>query len=161
MVELAALAFVLSMDNVRLAAGLAILERSTGRYWRFAVVIALVEGTFPLLGAAVASGRAVAVLHVEIVGSLVLAVAIVLSIAGALTKRCLETRWMLYALPVLFGLDNLAAGAAFGLTGTQAVGHTLFVGAVSGAVSLVTMIAVDRCVAPLSAWWAGRLQHAR
>jgi putative Mn2+ efflux pump MntP len=160
MLELIALSFVLSLDNLWLAGGIAAMERSTRRYWQVAVIVALVEGTFPFLGAAI-SARVMDVSRVEIVGPLVLVAAIALSIAGTLTKMRIETRWMLYALPVLYGLDNLTAGAAFGVTKTQAVGPTLLMGAVSGAISLGTMSAVNWCTAPLGAQWAGRLQNAR
>jgi predicted neutral ceramidase superfamily lipid hydrolase len=160
MVELAMLAFVLSFDNVRLASGLAIVEGCRRRYWHLAAFIAFVEGTFLWLGAAAVSVRAVDVSRVETVGTLVLAVALVLSLAGAFTNRRISTRWAVYVLPLLFGLDNLAAGAAFGITGSRAVGLALCAGAVSGALSLATMIAVNRCVAPLRLWWRARWQHA-
>jgi len=61
--------------------------------------------------------------------------------------------------PVCYGLDNLAAGAALGFDQAHMVGQTLLVGAVSGTISLVTMMAVARCVAPLHARWSGHVQN--
>lgn len=159
MLELMTLAIALSLDNVWLAGAIAAVEPSTGRYWRLAVIIAAVEGLFPFLGAA-AAASAVDVSRVAGMGSPILVAAIALSIIGALTRRRIRTGRTLYLLPVCYGLDNLTAGAALGTDQALAVGPTLFVGAVSGVISLVTMMVVGRCLAALPARWSGpRLQH--
>jgi putative Mn2+ efflux pump MntP len=158
MLELTTLALTLSLDNVWLAGAIAAAEPSARRYWRVAAIIAAVEGLFPLLGAA-AAALAVDVSRVDIIGPPMMVAAISLSIVGALMGRRIDVRRTLYMFPVCYGLDNLAAGAALGFDQAHMVGQTLLVGAVSGTISLVTMMAVARCVAPLHARWSGHVQN--
>jgi hypothetical protein len=148
--ELIAAAFVLSIDNVRLAGALGVLESSARRWCCLAVLMAVVESMFPLIGAAAAPIWATRVASLAWLGALALLVTATLFLVGVVGKPLPRAGWMIYTLPILFGLDNLLAGAALGLPGTRGMLDSLFVGLLSGAVSLVTMVAVGRGAALLA-----------
>jgi hypothetical protein len=112
-----------------------------------------VESGFPLAGAATAPAWLDRVAGLTWLGPLAFLVAVALFLAGDIRKPLLGADWMLYTLPVLFGIDNLLAGAAFGQTGTHGLGALLVVGLLSGAASLTTVIAVARVAAPLAPRW--------
>lgn len=154
MQELVALAFLLSIDNVRLAAALGLLGRSGFRWWRIAVWMALLEGLSPLLGAAVLPVMAVQGGSLERLGVVMLMLAAVLSLVGALKHwhRSVPS-WMLYLLPVVFAFDNAAAGAGLAGLGYGYFPTALLVGSLSAAVSLGTMFASGRFARFLGGRW--------
>lgn len=154
MLELIAAAFVLSIDNVRLAGALGVFESSARRWCCLAVLMAVVESMFPLIGAAAAPIWVARLASLDWLGPLALMVTVILFLLGVVWTPLPRAGWMLYTLPILFGLDNLLAGAALGLPGNRGIMDSLFVGLLSGAVSLVTMVAVGRGAALLTPRWA-------
>ncbi len=155
MLELVTVAFLLSVDNVRLACSFGLLGSAVGQWWRLAVLMAVVEAAFPLVGAAVAPVLLARVASFEVLGPVLLVVAAALSFVGVVSEQPVPIGRLLYVLPVVFGLDNLIAGAAFGLPIVGAIPAALFVGVVSGDVSLATMAVVGRCSSQIHARWAG------
>jgi len=154
MMELIAAAFMVSIDNFLLAGALGVLASSPSRWYRLALLMAVVESVFPLIGAAAAPGWLARMPFLDWLGPLVLLAAAALSLVGVIWRPFPRTDWMLYILPILFGVDNLLAGAALGLPGTQGIFPSLFAGLLSGAISLVAMIAVGRSAALLAPRWA-------
>ena len=115
MLELVTVAFLLSVDNVRLACSFGLLGSAVGQWWRLAVLMAVVEAAFPLVGAAVAPVLLARVASFEVLGPVLLVVAAALSFVGVVSEQPVPIGRLLYVLPVVFGLDNLIAGAAFGV----------------------------------------------
>lgn len=138
MVELAGWALVLSIDNLRLTSALALLGAARGRWWRLALLMAAVEAAFPLLGAAIGPALPLVSRSLEPVGPALLIGAAALSVAGALSKPSAAGAF-LYALPPLFAIDNLLAGAALGQLGFP-VASIALVSVASGGLSLLTMM---------------------
>lgn len=149
MSEFAGLAFLLSIDNLRLATALGLLG-GRRRWWRLALLTAAAEAGFPLLGAAFGPGRIQAAASLEHLGPALLLAAAGLSVVGALRGGGpLPAGPLVYALPPLFALDNLLAGAALGPLGIPAGQAAIVTGTLSGLLSLLAMAAAARLARPL------------
>jgi putative Mn2+ efflux pump MntP len=119
--ELFIIAVVVGVDNLRAGlaigwAGISIAQRT-----RYTVMFGLAETGMPVLGMALGT----VAFHLAKVGSLATPIAMAVCAllclaptAGALRpaasgrRTFLDSRWALVALPLSFGLDNLAAGVA-------------------------------------------------
>ena len=141
-ISLLILAFILSLDTMRVAISLGTLHSRPLWQFQFAAIFALVEAVTLLLG--LIAGRSaldiggdwtryVAVL---IFGGLGL-YSVLVGLDRVPTKLDLQSPWMLWGLPLALSLDNLLAGVGLGLTGFTAVPSALLIGIVSGLMALV------------------------
>jgi putative Mn2+ efflux pump MntP len=150
MSQLFALSILVSLDNVRLSACLGLVEPSRQRWWRLALLMAAVEAGFPLIGQALALTQTRALVPVAFIGPGALLLTAALALSAVLWKWRPPAGWMVYLLPLLFGIDNLVVGGAVGVRASSA----LWLGLFSGAVSLVTMALVGRSAGMLARRWA-------
>jgi putative Mn2+ efflux pump MntP len=125
-------------DNLRAAVALGLLGLSRTTRWRLAVGFAAVELTGPLLGVGLSRvipdvispvARPVAI-------AAVFAIALI-SFAGRpqALSRLFEHPAGAAGLPILLGIDNVAAGMALGLSSRTAVGSAIVAGSISGAMA--------------------------
>jgi hypothetical protein len=147
------LLLLVSLDNVRLATGLALLEPCPRQRQRLAVLTVVAETTMPLLGATLVHGRLAPLAGLAAAGPLLLVIAAALSLAALLRQTPMRPGRYLYALPLLFGFDNLVAGAGT-LPGWDPMASALWLGPLSGAVSLAAMLLAGRLGRRLGHRWS-------
>ena len=144
MISLLILAFVLSLDNFRLAIALGAFQLSWRRALRMAVVFGLWDGFSPLVGLLIGRyfgeeiGEAA-----DLVGPIVLLVYGLYLVIRSLQTEApedLDERMALFGIPLSLSLDNLLAGTGLGMLGFPPV----FTAAVFGTMTaLMTFVGLQ------------------
>ena len=137
--ELLLMATFLSLDNVRLSFGLGFLAVERRKWWRLAFLMAAAEAGFLLIGASASFALLEDAALVEFMGPGLLFVAALFTVAGVAGGKRFRSAPLLWILPFLFGIDNLLAGAAVGISGQSLFASVALVGLVSALISLMAM----------------------
>ena len=121
MISLLILAFVLSLDNFRLAIALGAFQLSWRRALRMAVVFGLWDGFSPLVGLLIGRsfGQEIGP-AADILGPIVLLVYGLYLVVRSLQTEApedLDERMALFGIPFSLSLDNLLAGTGLGMLG--------------------------------------------
>lgn len=133
---LLSLGLVLGLDNMRVAVGIAAVGVDRRTAIRLSLAFAVAETVMPFLGLLI--GQAVSGYLggvADLVGVACLAgcgLYVLFGSAGKDGDSALQHRpWALFGLPLVLGLDNLAAGVGLGLWDLPIVGSALVIGVMS------------------------------
>jgi putative Mn2+ efflux pump MntP len=134
------LAGLVGLDNLRIGAGLGLAGLPPRRRLQMAAAFGAVEGAMPLVGVGLGSAWLPAAGELaDYVGAAALAICGLAAIAGVVAPRTIRilpgSRWLVVALPLALGFDNVLAGiglAGFGVPIPVAVS---VVGGLSGAMA--------------------------
>ena len=137
MISLLILAFVLSLDNFRLAIALGPFQLSWRRALRMAVVFGLWDGFSPLVGLLIGRyfGQEIGPVA-DTLGPIVLLVYGIYLVVRSLQTEApegLDERMALFGIPLSLSLDNLLAGTGLGMLGYPPV----FTAAVFGMITVL------------------------
>ena len=130
--------FVTGLDNFIVSAGLGTTRLARRQIAALVAAFAVAEAVMPLVGFALA--RFVAPELFEGLGPVLLIVAGCVAGAGALRGVPRLSPWVLFTLPVLMSLDNLAVGAGLGALGGYTLGAALVAGAVAAIISTAGLL---------------------
>jgi manganese efflux pump family protein len=142
--NLAALGFVLSLDNFRTAVILGPLRFRWRHALQISVVFGVFDGVAPLVGILVGHdvGQEIGGAIADRVGAVALGLYGLYLIARALrtaTQEELEAehRWSIFGLPVPLSLDNVIAGTGLGLLGLSPLVPAVLFGAITAVMTFV------------------------
>lgn len=129
------LGFGAGFDNLRSAVALALLDLSPAARWRLAAGFVAAELLGPLLGVALA--RVVPADVVWVARPVAIAAVLAIAISSVIGRprilsELLEHPAGAAGLPLLLGLDNVAAGMALGLSASSPIGAAVVAGGISG-----------------------------
>ena len=139
------LAFVLSLDSLRVSLGLGALKLRPARQAQIVLAFGLCDGLAPLVGLLIGQSLATHIGRwVEHLGPLLLCAYGVYVIYVARRHEEKEARdedhWMVLGLPLSLSLDNLVAGASLGMIGFPTVISVFVIGAMSALMSLAGLL---------------------
>lgn len=150
--EVLVLAFVLSLDNFRVAIALGTVPFGVKRAVQVALTFGLWDGIMPLIGLLIGRQIGEAVGDVaEYVGAVALGgygLYLVISALRNPEPDELDHPWALFGIPLTLSLDNLFAGASLGLLGLSPWLSAAVFGVMTAVLSLVGLLA-GRTVARL------------
>ena len=139
MIAFALLGVIAGLDNLQVAAAIAMTPLTRARRTAFAAMFVLCEVGAPMLGAL--GVRAVSVA----VAPLVVAACGLAIVGFALTERgvapIVNSRWTVVGLPLSLSFDNLLLGAGAGAAGISPLAAAATVGCVSASMSLAGLAA--------------------
>jgi manganese efflux pump family protein len=140
-ISLLILAFVLSLDNFRLAIALGAFQLSWRRALRMAVVFGLWDGFSPLVGLLIGRyfGQEIGPVA-DTLGPIVLLVYGLYLVVRSLQTEApegLDERMALYGIPLSLSLDNLLAGTGLGMLGFPPVFTATVFGMVTALMTFV------------------------
>ncbi|MDJ0842156.1 MAG: manganese efflux pump [Acidobacteriota bacterium] len=137
------------LDNLQVSAGIGMNSAALSKKWALVFAFAVFEGLMPLVG--LLAGKALATQisgATEIVGPALLAACGLYVIIQALREKdseeMLTSRWTLLGLPFALSLDNLMAGAGFGVMGYPVALTALIIGGISGCMCFIGVLLGDR-----------------